>query len=381
VTGKRQSPLDGLVAQRLYCRVGKRATTFWYKHPDNHTEVFATAPTCRPDKVADAKARALQRWADLRAQPAVPGSTPQQAASDARMAGLFKRYFAWQRGLARTSTLRKADSTLKENEREQVALLAFFGQMDPLALRTRHVYAYIDLRSQQGAPAGCIKEVALLSAVCRYGIRLGRLEENPCLGIEHETRPPRTREVTWPEIEHATKVGRKLGGTSHVQALALRAAWLAFKRPGEVLRVPRDGVTKEGLLFEANKRRKSQGRAQILIQWSDELRATIDEALALKRWSAFGGGRLIFGNLAGQAYSKSGWGSLLGRFMTACEADALKNDIPFKRFTLADCRPGGITTKKRAGQLDVYDGTGHADHRMVDQVYDRRTVKTSTPAR
>jgi integrase len=384
MVGKRQSTPDGLIAARLYVRTGKRTTAFWYKHADNRTEIFASAPTCRPDRLADAKAQALRKWADLRAaalpaQPAAPGAPA--PLDDASLAGLFARYFAWQQALPRTSTLRKADSTIASNKREKTPLLAVFGAMAPLALRTQHVYGYIDARSQQGAPAGCMKEVALLSAVLAYGIRIGRLEANPCHGVRAEKRPPNTRLVTWQEIEHATQVGRKAGGTAHVQALALRAAWLAFKRPSEVLRVPKSAAGAEGLLFEASKRRRAQGRAQILIQWSPELKATIDEALALQRWAAFGGGKLIFGNLAGQTYSKSGWGTLLARFMDRCEEAAAKEGIEFQRFTLADCRPGGITAKKRAGHLDTSDGAGHSDARMVDQVYDRRTVKTSTPAR
>ncbi len=377
MSGKRKSPLaDGLLAERLYMRAGTRRTTWWYKHPDNHNEILASAPSCRPDLLAQAKAQALQRWADQRGQ-AMPGKTP---AADASVAALFERYFAWQEALPGSSTLRKADSTLRENRRESVRLLAVFGAMLPQLIKTQHVYAYIDARTQAGAPSGCIKEVAMLSAVLSYGQRIGRLDANPCHGIRHEVRPPRTRVVSWAEIEHASAVGRRLGGTAHLQALALRTAWLAFKRPGEVLHVPRTAVTDEGLCFESNKRRRSQGRAQVIIAWSPELRATVDEALGLQRWAAFGGARLIFGNLAGHAYSKSGWGSLLGRFMAHCEAEATALGVAFSRFTLADCRPGGITSKMSRGERDVYDGTGHADKRMVDQVYDRRRVKQSTPA-
>lgn len=378
MAGKRKQP-DGSVAERLYCRVGKRVTTFWYKHPDNTTEVFASAPSHRPEKVAMAKAQALQQWADLRGMPEPDGSSN-------TIGGLFKRYFKWQESLPHTSSNRKADSTLAGNRSESVPLLAVFGHMPPDAVTTPDIYGYIDARGAAGAPKSAVKEIALLSAVYGYGLRLGKATNNPCRQIKHEKSTPSQRLVTWAEIEHVTAVGRKKGGTAHIVALALRAAWLAFKRPGEVLVVPRSAYSDRGLVFQGNKRRKSQGAAQILIEWSPVFKATVDEAMGLERWKAFGGDRLIFGNLAGHAYTRSGWGTELRKLMDVAEAAANEESTrtgqerSFQRFSLRDCRAGGITSKKGRHEADVYDGTGHADKRMVDQIYDRRTMKVSTPA-
>lgn len=378
MAGKRKLP-DGAVAERLYCRVGKRVTTFWYKHPDNTTEVFASAPTVRPDKVALAKAQALQQWADVRGMPEPDGTSN-------TLANLFKRYFAWQDSLPNNSSNRKADSTLEGNRRESKPLLAVFGHMAPDAVTTPDIYGYVDARGAAGAPKVAVKEIALLSAVYVYGLRIGMATRNPCRQVKHEKSPPSQRHVTWAEIEHITAIGRKKGGTSHIVALALRAAWLAFKRPGEVLVIPRAAYTEQGLVFQGNKRRKSQGAVQILIEWSPVFRATVDEAMGLDRWKAFGGDRLIFGNLAGHAYTRSGWGTELRKLMAAAERSAKEEatrtdqECTFQPFTLRDCRAGGITSKKGRGEVDVYEGTGHADKRMVDQIYDRRTMKTSTPA-
>ncbi|HYF16336.1 MAG TPA: hypothetical protein VEA40_00605 [Ramlibacter sp.] len=382
MAGKRKSA-DATIAERLYCRVGKRVTTFFYKHPDNRSETLANAPTARPEKVQAAKIEALEAWGKLRGVPDAGGK-------DMTVKGLFGRYFAWQDGLPESSSLKKARSTLATNRNEQTPLLAFFGDMMPRAITQTLIYEYMDIRAEAGAPAGCVKEVALLSAVLRYGIRKGELETNPCHGVQVEARPPRTRRVTWEEVEFVTTVGRAAGGSFHVQALAARAAWLAFKRPGEVLKVPRAGrtddgrplgVTEAGLVFEANKRKRHQGRRLITIEWSPTLRATVDEALAIGRWQAFGGDRLIFGNMAGHRYSRSGWGTLWRRLMDKCAARAQELGQPFTPFTLMDCRPGGVTEKKRTGQDDVYEGTGHVDRRMVDSIYDRREDRSAKPAK
>lgn len=395
--GKRKGP-DATVAERLYCRRGKRTTTYFYKHPDNKSETFATAPTARPELVALAKVAALEKWGKLRGKPDAGGK-------DHTVTGMFGRYFEWQKALPISSTLKKAASTIKTNTLEQVNLLAWFGDMMPRTITQTLIYEYMDTRTKAGAPAGCVKEVALLSAVCKFGIRKGELETNPCNGIQVETRAPNTRRVEWAELEFVTATAREIvaehraaaeareakpgaakskapdGTTFLIQALAARAAWLAFKRPGEVLKVPRAAVTEAGLVFEGNKRRRSQGRRVITIGWTPLLRATVDEAMKIGRWQAFAGDRLVFGNMAGHRYSRSGWGTLWGRLMDKCEVRAKKLEMEFTRFTLADCRPGGVTEKKRTGQDDVYEGTGHVDRRMVDTIYDRREDRTAKAAK
>lgn len=388
MAGSGKQPDIVVVAERLYRRNGVRDTTFFYKHADNTNEIFAKARTARKEEVARAQIEALQKWGALR------GAAP--PSDDKSMAGWFQKYFAWQEGLPASSTLKKAASTVQTNKWEQTRLLAFFGAMLPAAVTATLIYDYVDIRTAAGAGPTAVKEVALLSAVFEYIRRKGGIEHNPCHGVKLEKSAPRTRNVTWDEIQFVAEVGRSLGGTAHIQSLAMRAAWLAFKRPGEVLKVPKSGfspqgrplgITDEGLVFLANKRKKKQGEKTILIEWSPELRATIDEALAAGRWQSFGGERLIFANMAGQAYTKSGWGTMLRHLMDACEVRAKWMDRPFLRFALADCRPGGVTEKKRLSARgareheDVYDGTGHADHRMVDSIYDRREETRAKPAK
>lgn len=383
MSGSRKQSETTAVAERLYRRNGKRDTTFFYKHVDNTNEIFATARTANKEAVARAQIAALQKWGELRGMEGTK-------AEDRTLAGWFKRYFTWQEALPATSSLKKAASTIVGNLQEQKPLLLFFGAMLPAPVSQTLIYEYVDLRTEAGAPASAVKEVALLSAVFKFIIRKGGADQNPCRGLQLEKTAPKTRKVTWDEVEFLTQVGRELGGSYHLQALAARAAWLAFKRPGEVLKVPRSGtspegrplgVTEAGLAFLANKRRRRQGEKVITITWTPTLRATIDEALAIGRWQAFGGDRKIFGTQSGRAYSRSGWGTIWGRLMGHCAARAQALQRPFQPFALADCRPGGITEKKRKREDDVYDGTGHVDRRMVDSVYDRRDESSATAAK
>ena len=74
---------------------------------------------------------------------------------------------------------------------------------------------------------------------------------------------------------------------------------------------------------------------------------------------SLGGSRLLFANLAGQRYTK-GWKASMSKLMLKAKA---------------------LAEKQGRGDTDTTDGTLHSDGRMVAQVYDRRRVRKSTPAR
>ena len=140
----------------------------------------------------------------------------------------------------------------------------------------------------------------------------------------------------------------------------------------------RDAIQEDGILWHDG---KSKTKPPILIEWTPELRAIIDEALAASRYSGADCGPFIFGNMKGQRYSKSGWKCILGSLMDDCVKEAEAAGIPFRPFSLQDCRPKGVSDKLADGQTDTQDVTGHASGKMIAQVYDRRLVKKGKPVR
>ena len=132
--------------------------------------------------------------------------------------------------------------------------------------------------------------------------------------------------------------------------------------------------TADGLRFQAVKRKAGEAERTALIAWSPELRATIDEAKAVKRRVDIS--PLIFGNLQGKRYTRSGWGANWRRLMDACASQI----AGFERFTLQDCRPGGVTAKEDRGDADTQNATLHKDGRMIQSIYDRRRVRKAKPA-
>ncbi|KUZ95460.1 hypothetical protein WI40_17160 [Burkholderia ubonensis] len=66
------------------------------------------------------------------------------------------------------------------------------------------------------------------------------------------------------------------------------------------------------------KREAGEQQRLKLVMWSPELKAVIDEALALQRTSSVH----VFGNTAGQVYTRSGWNTNWSRQMGYCEKEA-----------------------------------------------------------
>jgi len=142
----------------------------------------------------------------------------------------------------------------------------------------------------------------------------------------------------------------------------------------------RDQIGTDGIRWAAAKRKRGTVQIEGLIEWSPELRATIDEALAIKR-NKLAGSWYVFGNLQGQKYTKGGWKSGLSDLMAACVVEAAKRQIPFEPFNLQDCRPKGVCDKLEHGDSDVMDATMHTSERMIKQVYDRRRTRVAKPVK
>lgn len=360
--GRRKSP-DGMPF-RLYERIGKFKVSYGYKLPDGTWAFRLTASIL--DKAAAARIRieAVDRANVLNGMPLEGGETE----------ALFRRYFAWQHGMPADSEDRKADSTLKENEKyEAPRILLTFGKVRPAQIKPVHIYKYLDGRAAEGAPAKANKEIALLSAVLEFGRRKGVLELNPCRDIKYNKTRPDTRYVTPAELDLVMRVARERGGMYLVNALCLRAAYLTVSRPDEMRHVMRQAITAAGMEMAVGKRKKGRAEKFKLIEWSTELRAVIDEALTLQRTTSL----YVFGNSDGQPYTISGFNTNLRRLMAHTATKAEKDGIPFMRFTLKDMRPAAVTDRVEAGDETIMNATGHSSDRMVKQVYDRRTTKKS----
>ncbi|HEY8606591.1 MAG TPA: tyrosine-type recombinase/integrase [Noviherbaspirillum sp.] len=348
---------------RLYERSGKFKVSYGYKLPNGKWEFRLTAPASDAEAVARVRTEAIERANVLNG--AAPTSGPTE--------DLFQKYFAWQKGLPADSEDRKAASTLSENEIESKRLIKVFGKVKPSVIKPVHVYKYLAGRAQEGAPAKANKEIALLSAVLEYGRRLGELETNPCRGIKYNKTRPRQKYVEEADINMMMRVARERGGSYLILALCLQVAYLTVSRPEEMRQLMRQAVKDGGIEVAVGKRKKGHAVKHKLIEWSPALHATVQEALSLQRTTSL----YVFGNTAGQPYTRSGFNTILGRLMKYCAQQAAEDGGTFNRFTLADMRPTAVTDRMEEGDTKITDATGHSDGRMVAKVYDRRRIKTA----
>lgn len=80
----------------------------------------------------------------------------------------------------------------------------------------------------------------------------------------------------------------------------------------------------------------------MLIKWSPDLTATIEEALKCPRNQGVGT-FFVFGNLAGRPYTKGGWTANLTGLMERCKQDAAQKGESVEPFSLQECRPKAVS--------------------------------------
>lgn len=374
---RRRERADGL-PYRVYERRGARLYSIGYKKPDGTWAFRLTCAISSVTKIAELRRDAIKRAADIE----------MGAPTEGTFAALADAWLARQRALPDGSQGKRADSTLRENERELSMLKRAFGVMHVGQMEKSDAYAYLDAcqlaRDKDGNPRPRAekgnKEIALARVVLEFGVRIRLIVINPFDGVEKLATRRRDRLVTDAELALAVEIGRRMGGPQHIVGLALRTAWLCLRRSVEVRALTRDQITADGILWEAAKRQRGEAVKRGLIEWSADLRSTVDEALALKR-NKVAGTWYIFGNMSGQRYTKGGWKATLSKLMVECVAEAARRSIPFEPFSLQDCRPKGVSDKLASGATDTLDATMHSSERMVRQVYDRRRIRVAKPTR
>lgn len=372
---RRRATPDGL-PYRVYERKGVRVYSIGYKLRTGKWAFRYECPVDDAAQIAGLRRRAVTEAAAITEDRPVGGFT-----------GLVEAWLTWQERLPASDERKRAASTIAENKREAENLKRAWGHFEPREITRTMGYEYLDAcltatdkdGNARPRPEKGNKEMALARLILEYGIRKGLLDENPLAGLAKNKTTRTRRRVSAEEMALVLEVGRKHGGSRLVVALGLRTAWLCLRRSVEVRSMPRQAIRPEGILWRDGKDPRGK-KPLVLIEWSDELRATIDEALRIERFKG-AGSMFVFGNRkTGQAYTKGGWKAVLDDLMTACEKEAAARRMPFVKFSLQDCRPMGVSDKLEKGHTDVIDATLHTSEKMVRSVYDVRAVKRAKPA-
>ena len=361
---RRRATPDGLPF-RVYERRGVRVYSIGFKLPSGKWAYRYECPIDDVLQIAKIRRKAIEESVNVEAEAPTGG-----------FAGLVKAWFEHQDKLPESAGTKRKPSTIAENRREAVNLVKAFGHLEASEITRAMGYEYLDACVQAGRPEKGNKEIALARLILEFGLRKKLLDLNPFDKLTKNRTVKERRLVSDVELELAVEVGRRLGGSRHIVAMGLKTAWLCVRRSVEVRGLKRDGIRDDGMLWEDG---KSKTKAAVLIEWSPELRETIAEALAIKR-NNVAGTMFVFGNMQGQRYTKGGWKAMLDDLMRECVKVAAERKIEFKRFSLQDCRPKGVSDKLERGDLDTKQATGHTSDKMISTVYDRRPVKRATPA-
>jgi integrase len=273
-----------------------------------------------------------------------------------------------------------ASRPAESREREIAKLNSIKGDVPVAELTKTDAYDYLEEGERKSRPAKANKEIAIAVTILEYAVRKGLIQVNPFLGVKKNVVAKYDRRVTDAELELAVEVGRAASGARLIVALALKTAWLCVRRSVEVRDLQRHQIIEAGIVWTGAKRKRGTAELSVTIEWTPELRATVDEALAIERFGSVESW-YVFGSLHGQKYTKGGWKKMLSNLMDLCAAEAARRGMPFERFSLQDCRPKGVSDKLAQGDLDTQDATLHTNKKMIDNVYDRRRERTAKPVR
>jgi integrase len=361
---------DGL-PHRVYERIGINTYSIGYKSQDGTWAFRLKCPIKEKQAISRLRRDAIRRSLAMSAE----------AGEITTVGQLVDDWLKFQGELPAKSTRKRAQSTIDENVREARNLRDVFGELAIVDIKPHHAYSYLDKCDTLGRGQKGNKEIALLSVCMQRAVRLGIIDTNPVREVDKLPTTPSSRYVEDEELQLALTVGRQRGGSAHLAALALHVAYLCVRRSTEALDLRYADISDDGIGWIGKKRQAADFKRAVLIKWSPELRAAIDEARAVRGQLDGSPAEFVFGTENDTRYTRGGWKKTLWRLMSACEEHAATHGIPFKKFNLQDQRPKGVTDKMAAGHIDVQDATLHKDKKMIDAVYDRRRVRVAQPTK
>ncbi len=244
----------------------------------------------------------------------------------------------------------KAKETYKSNLNEAKFLRIGLGEMRVGDLKSWHVYQYMDIRKKRGTVRPN-REVALLSHIYTTATRWGLVENNPCLKVERFKEAPRERYIE--DWEY---------GAFRNFAGPVVAAYMDFKlltglRISDVLKVKIEDLKVDGIHVLISKTKRN-----IIIEWSERLRKSVEKARSLNRSLS---SEYLFSTRNGKQYTCSGFSSTWQRKMKK----ALELGIIKERFRDHDLRA------KTGSDIEFEHATrllAHLDSKITEKHYRRR---------
>jgi integrase len=226
-------------------------------------------------------------------------------------------------------------------------------------LRTMHVYAYLR-RHERTRPYGANQDIVCLAAAFRAAVLWGLTEYSPCDQIRYHASTRRellpTNDAYLAVYQHASPV---------LQCL-MDLAQMTGARRGSLVAITLADIRPDGLRVVSNKTKRGRQPKETIYEWSDDLRACVERAKALRAGRRTGGrveAMHLFLTRQGRPWSKSALDGMWSRTVQRAGIDRAK-------FHFHDIRAANAS--EGSDDLEAMKRLGHADLRTTRTVYRRR---------
>lgn len=242
---------------------------------------------------------------------------------------------------------KKARATQQSRLKEFKSLRPVFGHMAAADIMPSDVWNFYRAR---GETEQAKHDVRGLSAVLSFARQIGALNApNPCFGLRLAGSGPRDRYVSDEEFLIVRDLAPAMIG------FAMDIALLAGFRKADVLKLERKNLIEDGILIGTSKDKK-----ELLIEWNDELRATIDAALRVSPRVR----QYVICRRDGKRYSADGFGAMWQRLIEKALTKGLT-----ERYTFNDLR--AKSASDAGSDEEATARLGHNDPKLTKRVYRR----------
>ncbi len=214
-----------------------------------------------------------------------------------------------------------AQSTYKEECKKVKNLRNSFGQMLPGEIEKVDIYEYIDWRTENGAPIGVNREIALLGRILQHGERLGLIKQSPCVNIQRNRETERTRYITDAEYQQFREF---VAPRNPLVSAYMDFKYVSGMRNGDILQLTKGKLSEDGIDCYISKNKQHR-----IMEWSPTLRLVTKNLIA-SNWKpkdpkkAVPSSVYLMHNRKGQPYTGDGWRAIFYRLMRqACKEGVL----------------------------------------------------------
>jgi integrase len=256
---------------------------------------------------------------------------------------------------------KRSAATRADQDAQLSRLKAVFGGMLPDGLTAKDCYRYMDGRRNKDGehvPVAARHEISLLGHVLSKSIRWGVSTLNAVRGLDFGPRSPKRQQVTMEQVRAVQAMA-----TPRMR-LVIEFAILTGQRRADLLACRQADCSNDGILF-----RQGKTRAQVLIEWSDELRACVKAFNALSPQIPR---EYVIRRGDGRAYTGRGIAANWQRLMRKAAGKGVA------AFTFHDLR--SVSADGAATPEEARDRLGHADVATTKRHY-LRGVTRAKPMR